>query len=274
MEGSQATVIITKLLIKLLEILDRIRREYLERSLRKREMGLKKKSTLWKDKRQIGLAKSFKKDLTKRELKVDKQLREKKYDLDLYKLEMQAKLEDLNVQVKKAEKALEVAEKNFAKGVTTEPNFAELQANINSKLEAKRNFEIEVNKVLLKKDRDYKELKAVHDHILEDLKTCDRAINGFSSKFNKHATESLRTDFKDVVERETTNIEPKESAPALEDKHIDISINNDIIDGPDTNIDIKDELDRNNAAIQDYLEQQRRKSLNQQRTLRRDNIER
>lgn len=278
MEGSQATVIIARLLIKLIEILDRIRREYLERSIRRREMGCKKKSTLWRDKRQIGVAKSFKKNLIKREADLDKKLSEHKYKFDLYKLDMQSKLEDYNVEIKKAEKALEIANRDFKNGECSKDKIAAAQIEMNLRLEAKRKFEIQANKALLEKDRECSELKKTYDRVKEDIKICDKAIDAFSSKFTKQTTESLKANFEDVAERQMNTSETKEELSlddtVSQDKYIDININNDITDRPDKDIDIKSDIDNNNKILKEYLEQQRREALHNNREKSRNEIER
>lgn len=273
MEGSQATIIIAKLLmaimekfLKLLELIDKIRMRHLELSLRKAQLGYKNKSIFRSDKRELEFAKRFKRSLSKREQKLDQKIKESQYNLDSYKLEMQRKLEDHNVEIRKAQRAYDIAKENYNLNVKDKEypksklehdkkNLAELQENINNKLEQKRNFETEVNKNLLEKDKNHKELLEKHNQLLDDIKTCDRAIDGFGSKFEQHMTESLRNNFDEAVERNISNEVCENIIKNVDEVKL--------IDEPKESIN--PDKNKDDDFMKEYLEQQRRKSLAKER---------
>lgn len=273
MQGSQATIIIAKLLMaiidRLFKLLDRLRRDYLENRFRKQQLGFKKKSVSRSDKRQLEVAKRFKRSLLKRENNLNLKIKESQYKLDSYKLEMQRKLEDHNIEIKKAQRAYDIAKENYdinrkntdypkSKLEADKKNLAELQENINTKMDQKRNFETDVNKNLLEKDKDYKELLEKHKQLLDDIKLCDRAIDGFSSKFDKHMTESVRANFEEAIDRNIEN--------TINDNITkDIDMNKDIKTIEDKIEHKKDEPKKDDNFMKEYLEKQRRKSLAKER---------
>ncbi len=249
MEGNQVLLVLLKLLNELINkinnaiarvinIIEKTTVGYFKHKQRKKELGLKDKRIIKSDKFELEIARNLKKNLTFRERKLKEKIQESKFKLDSYKLEMQGKLDKLEKEIRKSQVSLENAKDNISKEM--------IEIELFKNLKNKTDFEKQVNKNLLEETQKNSSLEYEYKHLLDNIKICDKAIDGFASNRERDMTESMRTNFDNLIKEEGSKYS----------KEKDLNESKDLNKQKEKSINIKDD-----EFMKEYIEKQRRKSL-------------
>ncbi|MBX4272070.1 hypothetical protein [Clostridium estertheticum] len=199
MEGNQIVLLILKLISqvanRISQIIARAGIEYLKHRQRKRELGLKKGKVLKTDKVELLIAKNIKKTLVVNDKTFEEKIRVSKFKLDCYKLEMQSELAEFEKNIKILTSGIGTAKDQIKKDM--------IQKELYKTIHQKTEFEKEVNSTLLHKNKEINNFENDYKHIKENIKICDKAIDGFASNRARDMTESIRSDFESLVKEES-----------------------------------------------------------------------
>lgn len=239
MEGNQVVLILLKLLSLLLSkisnAIEKLAIMYLKNRQRKRELGLKKKKVIKADRIELMIAKQLEKRLVAREKELQEKVLTSKYKLDCYKLEMQSELAELEKNIRKLQGSLEIAKEPVEKKM--------IQRELNKSIEAKKDFEKEVNKNLLDITHKNDVLENEYKKLLENIKICDRSIDGFASDREKDMPESVRNKYEALVK--------DESLAYSKNRDIDIDIQQPL-ENQDRDIDQDKRIEREDIYIEGH----------------------
>jgi hypothetical protein len=199
MEGNQVILLLLKMLSmlanKIATLIEKAAISYLQHCQKKRELGLKKGKVLKADKVELLIAKTIKKNLLTKEKVFEEKVRVSKFKLDCYKLEMQSELADLEKNIRVLQVGLDNAKDQTSKDM--------IHKELNNSIKEKTNFEKDVNRTLLEKNKEINSLENEYNRIKKGIETCDKAIDGFASKISRDMTESMRSNFESLVKEES-----------------------------------------------------------------------
>lgn len=147
------------------------------------------------DKLQIKSTKSLSNMVEKRRDNHKELLTLKQKDMDKFKLDKQYELESYNIEIRKAQKALDVVQEG-----KNSLEIAAKQKLVDQALENKKEFEYKTNKELLAKNHNLDEYKKELSQCEYDLKVCNAKLNALESNRNIE-TGRVKKEFELVADK-------------------------------------------------------------------------